>query len=178
MSRRQVLSIALGALFLSAGLSLSGCDRINTWLHPTRCSLSGRTIHRGMGVRIQAEGHGPSRACCLRCVTAYSEQTGKSVRVRSVTDYVGHAQVAPEKAFYVVDSHVTPCAGPRAEVTENRQQMPLRNWDRCVPSIIAFARRQDALEFQAQEGGTIESFGDIVAGTKVVADGDRPKSQS
>jgi hypothetical protein len=169
MSRRQVLWLALGAFFVSAGLSLPGCDRINTWLHPNRCSLSGRTIHRGMGVRIQVGGRGPSRACCLRCVTAYAEQTGKTVRVLSVTDYVGHGPIAPKHAFYVVDSHVTPCAAPLVEVGADRRELPLRDWDRCVPSTIAFARRDDALQFQAQEGGTIESFDEIVAGTKVFA---------
>jgi nitrous oxide reductase accessory protein NosL len=178
MNRRHVLAIALGAAVLCAGPLLSGCDRIDTWLHPSRCSLSGRAIHRGMGVRIQLEGRGPSRACCLRCVTAYSEQTGKTVRVLSVTDYVSHARVSPERAFYVVGSHVTPCAGPRADVTANRRELPLRDWDRCLPSIIAFARREDALQFRAEEGGGIESFDEVVAGTKVVAAGEGAHSHS
>jgi nitrous oxide reductase accessory protein NosL len=165
------------ALALIASALIS-CDRIQTWIHPSQCALSGRPIHAGMGVRIQIGEKSPVRACCLRCTIAESEHTGQTIHVLSVTDYVSREQVSPQDAFFVVGSGVKPCAGARVEVPANRRESAEQTWDRCLPSIIVFARREDAEQFQAEEGGTIESFDEVVVGSKVVAGGEQPESQS
>jgi len=159
------------ALGLAGALSATGCDRLAAWLHPSTCSLSGRRIHPGMTVRLQVEGRAPGRACCLRCAISYAQQTGKAVRIFSVTDYVSHKTVRPQRAVYVVGSTVKPCAGPLVDVPANRREASQVSWDRCLPSVIAFAKREDAEEFQRQSGGEIQTFAGLTAGTKVTAGG-------
>ncbi len=164
---------ALGRHISVAGLvlllSLTGCDRLQTWLHPAQCALSGRPIDAGMGVRIQIDKRSPVRACCLRCAITASEHKGESIHVLSVTDYVSHAQIAPKGAFYVVGSGVTPCAGPPVEVAASRREAWVVNWDRCLPSVIAFAKRTDAEQFQQQSGGELQTFAEVTEGTTVAA---------
>ncbi len=40
-------------------------------------------------------------ARCLQCAITYSQQTGQTLRVSSVTDYVGRKPLQPSRAFYV-----------------------------------------------------------------------------
>jgi hypothetical protein len=162
--RIAVLGVTLG---LAGALAITGCDRLAAWLRPSTCSLSGRRIHPGMAVRLQVEGQAPGRACCLRCAISYAQQTGKTVRIFSVTDYVSHEPVPPERAVYVVGSTVTPCAGPPVDVPANRREASQVSWDRCLPSVIAFAKQEDAEEFRQQSGGEIGTFAELTEGTKV-----------
>jgi hypothetical protein len=171
MSRRWCIGV-IGALLLAAGIfGACGCQRIQSWLHPAVCRICGRPLHRDMTVEIQVEGQAPEKVCCLRCAISDSEQTGKTVRVLWVTDYVGHQQVRPDRAVYLVGSSVTPCAGPAVEIPSSRRDASVVNWDRCLPSTIAFAKRADAQQFQQDAGGEIQTFAELTAGTKVTAGG-------
>jgi hypothetical protein len=172
MTRRQLFKLC-GALATAVVLG-PGCDSVSSWIHPDRCALCHRRVHAGMAVRVAVAGHAPETACCLRCAISYAEQTDKAVRVLSVTDYLSHTPISAASAVYVVDSAVEPCSGPPLEVPANRHGAPVLNWDRCLPSVIAFAARADAEEFQTQNGGRIESFHDLVQGTPVFAAPRRP----
>jgi nitrous oxide reductase accessory protein NosL len=156
------------ALMLSVSL-VTGCDRMQSWLHPEQCVLSGRPIHAGMGVRIRIDDEPPSRACCLRCTIVAARQMEKTIHVLSVTDYVSHDQIPPRDALYVVGSSVTPCAGSPVEVPANRRESAQVSWDRCLPSIIAFETRTDAERFQRDSGGRIQTFAELTEGTTVTA---------
>jgi len=45
----------------------------------------------------------------------------------------------------------------------------MQSWDRCLPSVIAFATREDAQAFQEQSGGSLLTFAELVQGTNVAA---------
>lgn len=167
MRCRRLLGIA--TVLLVGALLAAGCERIDAWLHPATCSLSHRTIHRGMAVELQLGGHVPQKACCLRCAITYSQQTGKRVRILSVTDYVSHKRILPDRALYLVGSNIAPCAGPPVEVPASRRELVAELWDRCLSSVLAFASREDAQRFEAEHGGTIETFAEVVGDAKVVA---------
>ncbi len=38
-----------------------------------------------------------------------------------------------------------------------------RTWDRCLPSVIAFASSQAAREFQREHGGALRTHQEIIA---------------
>lgn len=159
----------IAVLLLAATLPPAGCDRIESWLPRTRCALSGRPIHSGMAVTIQVGDGPPKKACCLRCAITYAQQEEARVVVRSVTDQASGEQLAPEDAVYLAGSGLQPCAGPRVDFDAGRRQAPAQSWDRCLPSIIAFAHGKDAEKYREEWGGKTQTFAEIVDGTNVVA---------
>jgi nitrous oxide reductase accessory protein NosL len=166
---RAVLALAALALLASAGAA--GCDKIETLVHGDRCVLSDRAIHPYMAAEVAVEGGPSGRACCIRCAITYAQQTGKQVRVMSVTDYRTRKPIAPDHAFYVTGSNVAPCVGPPMEATAGRRECCILGFDRCAPSTLAFASEQDAIRFQREHGGRIETFAELerLTGGRLIA---------
>jgi hypothetical protein len=162
--RRRIVAI----LALTVA-SATGCNRIGSWFAAERCVLSERQIHARMAVRVSVEGSGPSgRACCLRCAITYARQTGRTVRVFSVSDHVTGRELPAKDATYVVGSAVAPCAARPAVASDARRELLVEIWDRCRTSTIAFADPAQAGQFQVANGGAIRTFGEVVGDTKVV----------
>jgi len=167
-SFRATALIAVAALLMTTA-SMSGCDRARSLLKPNQCPFSGRAIHPNMGAVVRVEGDRSSiKLCCVRCALSYSLQTGKRIVVESVTDYVSHKQIRPERAFYLTDSSITPCVGPDAETPSTRRESVAVAWDRCMPSTIAFADQDAALALRKDAGGSVETFAELVGGNDLV----------
>lgn len=168
MNLRRRPMIVCAAILMAGVLFVSGCDRIDSWMHPDRCALSGRPIRPGMGAVVRVESKdAPVKACCLRCAVKYARETGKKLRVLSVTDYASRKQTSPATAFYLSGSGIAPCAGPKVDTPATRRESSVQVWDRCMPSLIAFADREDARRAQ-EEGGTLQTFGELTEGTHLV----------
>lgn len=168
--RARIAIVAAAALVITLA-GLIACERYHTLVHGHhQCSLDERPIHPEMKVRVLLEGGTrPSDGCCLRCAINESIQSGKIVRVISVTDYNTHAAIAPEKATYVTGGDVAPCAGPALEPAPGRHGVEMKAWDRCAPSSIAFAREDDARAFQRTHGGRIENWEQVIGQARLVA---------
>lgn len=162
-TRRRVFTVL--AVLAVAAIGFAGCDKIETLMHGDRCVLSDRVIHPRMAATIAVQDGPSGRTCCIRCAITYAQQTGKDVRVVSVTDYLTHKQLAPDKASYVTGSDVAPCVGPRVKATGSRRECCFLGWDRCSPSTVAFANIQEAQRFQREHGGRIETFADLARPT-------------
>jgi nitrous oxide reductase accessory protein NosL len=161
--RRRTCLAGLGMALAAAALAaMPGCDRVDRWLHPGICPLCGRPIHPAMAAEVQFANEAPERVCCLRCALTYAAQTGKSVKVRSVTDHASGRPLDPKDAFYVVGSDVAPCAAPPVEASESRREVEMQHFDRCRPSVVAFASAADAERFRAQAGGEIQRLDELL----------------
>lgn len=158
---RVATLFAVFASMAAIAAGLTGCDKLEALLHGNRCVLSDRVIHPGMAAEVAVEGGPSGRACCIRCAITYAQQTGKKVRVTSVTDYKTHKPLAPDRAFYVTGSDVAPCVGPPMEASSGRRGCCLLGFDRCTPSTVAFSDLQDAIRFQREHGGRIETFPEL-----------------
>jgi hypothetical protein len=113
-----------------------------------------RTVAKTDGRTIQA--------CCVRCVLTVAQQTGKEVQFLSVNDYDTGKQLAPDKAFYVDGSQVEVCSTP--QVKPGEEMVPSeRVYDRCAPSVIAFANEDKARAFIAQHGGSLKKLNELVS---------------
>jgi hypothetical protein len=95
--------------------------------------------------------------CCPTCALTEHRQTGERVKITELTDFETQARLTPESAVVVSGSDVNCCVQEHVLVDKEDQASPM-NFDRCVPSIIAFARRKEAERFQEQHGGTLSSF--------------------
>lgn len=149
----------------------AACERYHALVHGHhQCSLDERPIHPEMKVRLILEGGKVAAdSCCLRCAINESIQSGKTVRVISVTDYNTRKSIAPEQATYLTGADVAPCAGPALEASPGRHEIEMKAWDRCAPSSIAFANPADAREFQRAHGGRIETWAQVIGESKLVS---------
>jgi hypothetical protein len=164
---RKLIRKALGWALVAA-LLLTGCDRIEALWRGDRCVLSERPIHAATRVRLAVENGPRGYACCLRCAVTYARQTGKTVRIDFVTDYLTHKPLDPEKALYVTGSDVNLCMGPPLREEGGHSGNLAEMWDRCAPSSLAFGDAREAANFQSIHGGRVERFEQVADGTRVV----------
>ncbi|PWT91184.1 MAG: hypothetical protein C5B54_05825 [Acidobacteria bacterium] len=146
----MILSVVAILFLLSCG------DRV------AQCPLCNREIHEHMGVKITHNSI-PMKTCCMSCALTYAAQE-KNVHIVSVTDFMTNASLAPENAFYIVASDISPCtqdAKVRKVIREQHATL-FACYDRCEPSILAFSKKEDAVLFQRQNGGHLESFGGLI----------------
>jgi hypothetical protein len=98
--------------------------------------------------------------CCPTCAFAARTQGRAAVRIVELSDYNTHTPLNPESAVIVRDSDHNPCMQQHSMIdhTKHPQQV---TYDRCSPSIIAFASRAAAERFQAQHGGKVIAFTEL-----------------
>ncbi len=173
--RLSLLAIfCLGLTLIGVGESANAAgsvrDYFESWLQPTGCAFCGRQVHADMQVAFQKENEDTvPMACCLRCVITEAEQKGSSIRVLWVTDYITHERLRPDEAAYLVGSTINSDSGPLLETPWSRREQSELKWDRCLPSVIAFGKRDEALKFQQRAWGDIQTFRDLVTGTNVAS---------
>lgn len=115
------------------------------------CPVSHRTIHAHSEAVMLVDGK-ESHVCCVRCALTYGRQAGKVVRLVSVNDFSTARKLQPEKAFYVTGSKLVLCEVPEPLFVDDKQPYP-KVFDRCEPSVFAFARSDEADSFVLQNGG-------------------------
>lgn len=158
MARKVSIAVFVLLVVVAGGL-ISG-----TWLARRRaetvCGFCNRPIQARLGVIAEVGGR-QRRVCCARCAITEARQEGKPLRVISVTDYASGGQIAPEKAWYVEDSRAFACNHDMAMVDETKHAQHL-SFDRCSPGTFAFARREDADAFVAQNGGVTKRLAEVL----------------
>ena len=160
----QSRSIRLIVLVIALGLggAVAGPRLWRWWMAPPHgyCPICQRHEHGDSGVKLQAEGEGVIDACCLSCALSYGRQTSKPVTILSVTNHETGKPLQPDAATFVVGSDVSPCTHDAQQLRLEAEALPVQ-WDRCLPSILAFASRASADAFHAQHGGTLRSFQEL-----------------
>ncbi len=131
---------------------------------PRYCQLSGRMIHPGMRTVIEVNGK-TLNACCARCALTYAAQTGKTVRILQVTDFATGRLISASGAFFVDGSRMEVCSLPRSR-RGNDFGPYWRLFDRCAPSLIAFASEDRARAFMAHYGGALKHLDQLIHETQ------------
>ncbi len=119
-----------------------------------RCSVCEREIHSEVRSTLVLEDGRTIHACCPRCALHYVEQSGAAVREIRVADYATKEPLRFAAAYLVDGSDETPCLRHPPIVSEAKQPLHLC-YDRCQPSLIAFAREADARAFVGVHGGRL-----------------------
>jgi hypothetical protein len=127
------------------------------------CRICQRQIHAEGRAVIEVEGK-QEAVCCARCALTYGYQQRRKVRLVEVTDYVSRRPLAPEAAYYVEGSRVVLCEKhePMLDQTMHAYH-PV--FDRCVPSVYAFARREEAEAFAEANGGVVRRLPQLLEET-------------
>lgn len=151
---RSVMSIVVLALLAFGGY----------WLlqktAPTECKVCRREIHAAARAVIEVDGK-QEAVCCVRCAMTLDEQEQKPIRLLEVTDYASHGALAPKDAFYVEGSRIVLCQSHEPHMDETKHAQA-RVFDRCEPSVYAFARKEEATAFAAENGGVVLSLAELM----------------
>ncbi len=119
------------------------------------CEVCKRVIHTETSFRI-ARPDGSMRAvCCPRCGLAAVIQNGG--RSLDAVDFTTKKRVGAAEAIYLEGSDIMECCtGIGFRSNEGAYQNV--EYDRCMPSLLAFARHEDAEMVRQKHGGNILSF--------------------
>src|SRR5471030_3489415 len=130
--------------------------RVYRQAQPEQCYACQRPVHAHS--RTVAFAKGSSRLfCCPACALSEQEQEGKPVRVTEVTAFLTGAKLSPNSAYVVKGSDVNMCAHSHELIDADKRPADIQ-YDRCVPSLIAFAQEREAIQFSRERGGTVLAF--------------------
>lgn len=172
MNTRSLFAATLGLGLVAA--AIVGGWYVLRGRPPAYCELSGRPIHANMHTLVGVDGK-RRHACCAQCALILSRQSNQRIEILEVTDYAGGRSLPAEDAYYVEGSRVEVCSMPRVRVDESRTPY-LRLFDRCAPSLLAFAREAEARAFIAKNGGRLRNLEELMraAGSEKTPAGDQP----
>lgn len=156
MRNKLMLLFILVAILIATTLATQACKN-----RTAQCALCEREIHPHMKVSITRDSV-PIKTCCMSCALTYKTQT-KNVEILTATDFLTDAQLEPNKAFYVVNSDVSPCTHDSKiqKVVREPNSALYECYDRCEPSILAFQKRTDAETFLKEHGGRLLQFNQL-----------------
>ena len=156
LSRSEVIQRCFAALSMTAllcGLILTGCSR-----GAKMCAVCQREECKAMAFRMTLENAKAVETCCPRCGLQYVEANKQHARAFEATDFAtGGSWLDATKAVFVSGSDIRPCAMPESRRDAQGCCMYLQ-YDRCLPSLVAFADKPAAEGFQKQHGGELMMF--------------------
>ncbi|MBI2822628.1 MAG: nitrous oxide reductase accessory protein NosL [Acidobacteria bacterium] len=156
MSRK---SIILGVvILLAAGLG-AGYLGWKAYVTPQACDGCGRPLHAQTRT-VALVGGEREVFCCPACALSEHRQTGKAVDIVELSDYETATPMAPGNSYVVRGSDENFCMHEHPLVEEHKGVIPME-FDRCAPSIMAFARKEAAEQFSREHGGTVLRFEDL-----------------
>lgn len=108
---------------------------------PERCAICGAAPEKCLDFIVHMVDGTRVVACCPHCGLLLVRRLGEPVHSAVTFDFVTRQPLNARAASFVVASQATPC---------------------CAPSLLAFARREDAQRFQAGFGGQVATLEEAV----------------
>lgn len=152
--------VALAMIAIAIGLAYTG---YLTYRGPQgeQCYACQRAIHAHS--RTVGLVNGRARVfCCPACALSEHEQEGKPIQVTELTAFLTGAKLSPTDAFVVKGSDVNMCARTHELMDADKRAADV-HFDRCSPSMLAFGRRDEAVQFAREHGGEVLPFKEIIA---------------
>ena len=120
------------------------------------CEYSGRPVH-SLSKTIGLVDGKRKLFCCLTCAFTEQTQTGNPVRILELADFETGAPMPPEDVYVVEGGNLNFCLRQPMVMDQSKQASPM-GFDRCSPSVFAFARKEAAEMFLAEHGGRLMRF--------------------
>ena len=126
-----------------------------------QCYACKRPIHAHSKTVALVDGR--SRLfCCPACALSQHRQTGQPIRITQLTAFLTGKALSPDNAYVVRGSDVNMCERTKELMDGDKRAADLL-YDRCAPSLIAFAGRGDAEQFVREHGGEVMPFSQAAA---------------
>jgi hypothetical protein len=150
-----------GILLLVVGATIFSWYRFVAHPKPVVCGYCSRPLHANLTVTAEIAGK-KTQVCCARCAISEANQERKPIRLLSVHDYSSGRAIPPANAWFVEGSRAMACDHDAMRMNEMKGTQEL-TFDRCSPGTFAFANKQEADDFAAQNGGAAISFGQLMS---------------
>jgi hypothetical protein len=141
-----ICAAALLAYFVWAGKVAGG--------KPT-CEVCKRVIHAETSFKIVRPDDSINVTCCPRCGLTAVIQTGG--RALEAVDFMSKKPIRATEAIYLEGSDIMECCSTTGFRSDEGAYQEI-DYDRCMPSMVAFSRREDAEIVRQTHGGRIISF--------------------
>jgi hypothetical protein len=156
-ARRFAIFAIVAVVALGVGFA---AWRVYLQAQPEQCYACQRPIHAHS--RTVAFAKGSSRLfCCPACALSEQRQEGKAVRVTELSAFMSGAKLSPNDAYVVKGSDVNMCAQAHEMIDADKRPVDV-HYDRCAPSLLAFAQEREAIQFSREHGGTVLPFREVV----------------
>ena len=125
------------------------------------CPFCDRMVHPVTAYRLKV-GDRVVAACCPRC--------GMHAQVNLIQGKPDGAntgeRVPAEAAAYVQGGDVQYCTHGNEPMAREPHGVSMRQYDRCLPTLVAFKTQQEAEAYQQQHGGQVLSYAQALAGVR------------
>jgi nitrous oxide reductase accessory protein NosL len=148
-------------LLVIAGFLADGGWRMFENQQQAGCVACGRPIAGHSSTIALVDGE-QQHFCCAACAMSVERQSGTDVLLQSLKLHGADEMIDPDDAFVVVGSSVNHCMRTEPLVGSEKHLSHLE-FDRCSPSVMTFASREDADQFAAQFGGKVARGGELPA---------------
>jgi len=119
------------------------------------CEVCKRVLHAETSFRIALPDGSMRAVCCPRCGLAAVIQNGG--RAIDAVDFSSKKRIAAAEAIYLEGSDIMECCTNSGFRSDEGAYQKME-FDRCMPSLLAFARLEDAKTVQQEHGGIILDF--------------------
>ena len=130
------------------------------------CPFCDRMVHPITAYRLKV-GERLVAACCPRCGmhAQVNQKDGKPVAAWA-TDVNTGESVAAESATYVEGGDMQYCTHGDHPMTREPHGVSMREYDRCLPTLVAFKTQPEAEAYQQQHGGRVLSYSQALASVR------------
>lgn len=156
---KKISIAAIGVLVILGGLMLAGEYSVLRRSNEV-CNICKRHINPKAGVVAEIGGQ-RRRVCCAHCAITEGLQEHQPVRLIQVSDYNSGAKLDPQHAWFVDGSRIVACEHDMSHMDMSKRPDQMA-FDRCSPGTFAFAGREQAETFVAQNGGTVRSLDQLM----------------
>ena len=153
-------------------LAAIGAVSVLAYRHETRpsedlCQVCQRGLHAGVTYRLEMKDGTRERACCPRCGMHLQIQRPGAVVRAVATDLATSQELPAEQAAYVEGGNVEYCTMHQAPVRRAPEGVAAREFDRCLPSLVAFRNAREAETYRQQHGGRVLNYQQAVESVKM-----------
>ena len=158
--RTKPILIGVAAVLAVIGVALMAY-RWGVPRQPALCQVCGRPILPETAYRMET-AHGTIKACCPRCAMHDMIDHPGMVRRAWATDFDSRRMIPAETAYYDEGGAVQYCTRGHDPMERGPEGVSQRVYDRCLPTLVAFATRDEAEAYRQQHGGRILSYQEAV----------------
>ncbi len=159
MVRKVIISFSIIAIAGLVGAAILRYEATRRSSHP--CQVCTRPIHEGTGYRL-ALAKGSESACCPRCGIHFVLQHPGVVQAAFATDFFSGTEIPAASAYYVEGGDEEHCASVQPLVRKEQVGSASLAFDRCLPTVVAFASDSDAQKYHSEHGGKVLSYTELL----------------